>query len=181
MKTLFATATVAVAAVLSVLAASPSWAQDRPVPGYGAFTPLPEAGEQPEVGRFYEVVFDISAGGPEGQPSPGLDRVARFVNMLAAGGVDSEHRRLVAVVHGGATSTVLSNQAWAARHAGASNPNADLVAQLIAAGVDVRICGQAMTGQGIAATELASGVKLDLAALMTVVHFQQRGYALVGN
>lgn len=170
---------VAIAAALSVLAGSPSWAQDRPVPGYGAFTPLPQAGEQPEAGRLYEVVFDISASGPEGRPSPGLDRVARFVNLLAAGGVDADHRRLVVVVHGGATPALLSNQAWAARHAGATNPNADLVAQLIAAGVDVRVCGQAMTGHGIAPEELATGVKLDLAALMGVVHLQQRGYALV--
>lgn len=179
MNTLFAAAV----AVLSILATAPvaAHAQDAAVPGYGAFTPLSEAGEQPQSERVYEVIFDVSQGGADGQPSRGLDRVARFVNMLAAGGVDREHRRIVAVVHGAATSSVVTNAAWAKRHEGAANPNSALVARLIAAGVDLRICGQAMTGQEITPSELATGVTLDLAALMTVVHFQQRGYALVVN
>lgn len=171
------------AAVMVLLAAVPAAAQmqDRAVPGHGAFTSLPTAGEQPEAGRVYEIIFDVSQGGADGQPSRGLDRVARFVNMLAAGGVDLDHRRIVAVVHGAATPSVMTDEAWARGHEGAANPNATLVAQLIAAGVDVRICGQAMTAQNIAPGDLANGVKIDLAALMTIVHFQQRGYVLVVN
>ena len=38
-----------------------------------------------------------------------------------------------------------------------------------------------MTGNGIDPSELTSGVSVDLAALMTTVHFQQRGYVLVVN
>lgn len=164
-----------------VLLASASVAQDRPVPGYGAFKAMPQAGEQPDPTRLYEVVFDVSGGGDSETASRGLDRVARYVNLLASGGVDADHRRIVAVVHGGATQSVLSDSAWAARHEGKPNPSAELVRQLIAAGVDVRICGQAMAGQNITQTELAEGVTVDLAALMTVTHLQQRGYALVVN
>ena len=52
---------------------------------------------------------------------------------------------------------------------------------LIAAGVQVRLCGQAMAGNGIMQADLAPGVSVDLAALMTVIHLQQAGYALVVN
>lgn len=66
------------------LAASPSFAQA--VSGFGGFKPLPEAGEQPDPSRIYRVIFDVSQGGADDRPLKGLDRVARLVNMLAAGG-----------------------------------------------------------------------------------------------
>lgn len=170
---------VVLSLVALVLMGSAALALERPVPGYGAFTAMPEAGEQPDPARLYEVVFDVSGGGDVASPSRGLDRVARYVNLLANGGVDTNHRRIVVVGHGAASQAVLTDIAWAARHDAKPNPSAELVRQLLAAGVDVRICGQAMVGQTIAPEDLARGVKVDLAALMTVTHLQQRGYALV--
>lgn len=158
---------------------SPAFAQV--VPGYGGFTPLPEAGEQPDPNRVYKVVFDVSQGGPDDGSNRGLDRVARLINMLAAGGVDTDHRQVVVVVHGAATLSVLSDPAWAARGKGAANPNSALIRALIAAGVEVRICGQAMVGNRVVEEDLAPGVIVDLAALMTVVHHQQAGYALIAH
>ncbi|MGZ9098417.1 MAG: DsrE family protein [Brevundimonas sp.] len=167
---------------LSLVAAvtvSPAFAQA--VPGYGGFTPLPEAGEQPVADRVYKVIFDVSQGGADDASNRGLDRVARMVNILAAGGVDADHREVVVVVHGAATLSVLSDAAWAARGKGAANPNSALIRALIAAGVQVRICGQAMIGNRVADDDLAPGVAVDLAALMTVVHLQQAGYALIAD
>jgi intracellular sulfur oxidation DsrE/DsrF family protein len=126
------------------------------------------------------VVFDVSEGAKSpDQVNPGLDRAARLANMLAAGGVTAGKRHIVAVVHGAATDAVVSDTAYAARHSGQKNPNTALIAALQAGGVSVRICGQAMTGQKIAAPDLAPGVQLDLAALMTVTNLQFQGYALV--
>lgn len=161
------------------MAASPSFAQA--VSGFGDFKPLPEAGEQPDPSRVYRVIFDVSQGGPDDKPLKGLDRVARLANMLAAGGVDADHRQIVVVVHGAATPAVLSDAAWAARGKGDANPNSALIRALIAAGVQFRLCGQAMAGNGIAQADLEPGVTVDLAALMTVIHLQQAGYALVVN
>lgn len=158
---------------------SPAFAQA--VPGYGGFTPLPEAGEQPAPDRVYKVIFDVSQGGADDAPNRGLDRVGRMVNMLAAGGVDADRREIVVVVHGAATLSVLSDSAWSARGKGAANPSSALIRALIAAGVQVRICGQAMVGNRVADDDLAPGVTVDLAALMTVVHHQQAGYALIAD
>lgn len=164
-------------ALAASLAASPSFAQA--VAGYGGFKPLPEAGEQADASRTYRVIFDVSQGGPDDKPLKGLDRVARLTNMLEAGGVDATHRQIVVVLHGAATPAILSDTAWAARGKGAVNPNSALVRALISAGVQVRICGQAMTGNSISESELEAGVAVDLAALMTVIHHQQAGYALI--
>jgi intracellular sulfur oxidation DsrE/DsrF family protein len=123
----------------------------------------------------------ITLPGPKlGREPLGLED-ARLVNMLAAGGVPAGKRHIVTVVHGPATDAVVSDAAYAARHNGQKNPNTAMIAALQAAGVSVRICGQAMTGQKIAETELVRGVQLDLAALMTVTNLQFQGYALVAD
>ncbi len=38
-----------------------------------------------------------------------------------------------------------------------------------------------MAGHGVTEAELEPGVTVDLAALMTVIHHQQAGYALIVN
>lgn len=165
--------------LMATITAGPALAQA--VPGYGGFAPLPQAGEQPDPDQTYRVIFDVSEGGSDAHPLKSLDRVARLVNLLDAGGVGLDRREIVVVVHGGATLSVLSDQAWAARGKGAVNPNSALVRALEAAGVDIRICGQAMVGNRVAAADLETGVTVDLAALMTVIHKQQQGYALVAS
>ena len=152
----------------------------RAVPDYGAFAPTPGAGERPQPARDYKVVFEVTQGAADpAKVSPGLDRVARFVNILAAGGVPAAHRHIVAVIDGPATEAVATDAAYGARHPGLTNPNARLIAELKAAGVDMRVCGQALAGHKLAAADVVLGVEIDVAALMTLTHKQLDGYALV--
>lgn len=164
-----------------VLLALGAPAQAQAVAGYGAFTPLPQAGEQPDPQRDYRVIVDLTQGGPDDKPLKGLERVARLTNMLAANGVPAERRKIVVVMHGGASLASLSDTAWAARGKGETNPNSALVQALTAAGVQVRLCGQSMVANGLTEADLEPGVQVDLAALMTVIHHQQAGYALIMN
>jgi len=164
-----------------VLLALGAPAQAQAVIGYGAFTPLPQAGEQPDPQRDYRVIVDLTQGGPDDKPLKGLERVARLTNMLAANGVPAERRKIVVVMHGGASLASLSDAAWAARGKGETNPNSALVRALTAAGVQVRLCGQSMVANGLTEADLEPGVQVDLAALMTVIHHQQAGYALIMN
>lgn len=160
--------------------ASPATAQTPLVPGFGSVAPVRDAHERPDPDREYKVVFDVSTGATAAdKPAAGLERVARFVNMLGAGGVAADKRRIVAVLHGPATEAVMTDAAYGLRHGGAKNPNSPLIAALERAGVDVRVCGQALAGQKIARDEVLPAVQVDLAALMTVTHLQFAGYALV--
>ncbi len=177
MKNIFF-ASVITSCVLLALGAP---AQAQAVIGYGAFTPLPQAGEQPDPQRDYRVIVDLTQGGPDDKPLKGLERVARLTNMLAANGVPAEQRKIVVVMHGGASLASLSDAAWAARGKGETNPNSTLVRALTAAGVQVRLCGQSMVANGLTEADLEPGVQVDLAALMTVIHHQQAGYALIMN
>jgi intracellular sulfur oxidation DsrE/DsrF family protein len=146
---------------------------------YGAVRPLPHAAEQPDTAVPYRVVFDIrgAASAPD-QVNPGLNYVARFVNLLALAGVPAGRARLVAMVHGRATESALGNAAYRAKH-GRDNPNLELIQRLRESGAEVHVCGQALAEQEIAATAVDLQVQIDLAGFMTLANLQLRGYALI--
>ena len=179
MKAVLSALVLALGALGVSTVALPSQAQAQTVVGHGAFTALPNAGEQPDAGRDYKVILDVAQGGPDDKPLKSLDRVARLTNLLEAGGVTGERRKIVAVLHGGATLATLSDAAWAARGKGPVNPNSALIRALLAAGVQVRLCGQSMVANGLTPADLEPGVQVDTAAMMTVIHHQQAGYALI--
>ena len=170
---------IAAAAALA-FAATTAHAEPRPVPDYGAFAPVPEGKERPDPARDYKVIFEVSEGAHDAtKPLMGLQRVARLVNLLGAEGVPAAHRHVVAVLDGEATEAIMTDKAFAARHSGASNPNVKLIDELRAAGVSVRVCGQAMAGHKITPDQVIPGVEIDLSALTTVANKQLEGYALI--
>lgn len=171
---------VIIAAAAAALAATTAQAQPRAVPDYGAFAPVPEGKDRPVPARDYKVIFEVSdAGHDAARPLEGLQRVARMVNLLAANAVAADHRRIIAIVDGPATEAILTDKAFGARHPGATNPNVRLIDELMAAGVSVRVCGQAMAGHKITPAEVIPGVEVDLSALTTLANSQLDGYALI--
>jgi intracellular sulfur oxidation DsrE/DsrF family protein len=167
---------------------------------YGPIVPTIGASERPDPALRYRVVFNITrADTSPDKANPSLESVARFLNLLAADGVRPQPGDVVAVVHGAATLSVLSDDAYS-RHAGGMaihnaslawfeqllsagspqrNPNLPLIARLRAAGVTVSVCSQALHAQSIRADEVAPGVRLDVSALTTLANLQLRGFALI--
>lgn len=172
---------LAIAAAMAMLACNgAASAQDKgAIAGYGRVTPLPDAANQPDSALRYRVVFDVTkaADGPD-KINPTLDRVARFVNLLATRGITPQPGDIVAVVHGPATLAILSDAAHRTRNK-MDNPNIPLIHALKAAGVEVHVCGQALHGMGFTGADLAPGVVEDLSALTTVTTLQLKGWALV--
>ncbi|WP_453977428.1 DsrE family protein [Brevundimonas sp. Marseille-Q4549] len=158
-------AVVAIAAALAMASA----AHAQAVPGFGAFTTPPGAGELPDPQRAYKVIFDLAQGGPDDQPLKNLQRVARLANILETGGVSADHRHIVVVIHGGATPAILTDAACNARGRGPANPNRPLIRALLDAGIEIRLCGQSMTASSISSSEIEPGVSIDVAAMMTVI------------
>lgn len=170
-------ATAAAVLIAVTIPAAPAAAQV--INGHGTVHPMEGALEPPSPKLRYQVVFDISkAAGQPGKVNPGLDRVARFVNLLARDGVRRQPGDVVAIIHGPATPSILSGEDFRKRN-GAPNPNLDLIRQLVAAGVSVRVCSQALSGNRITAAEVAEGVQIDVAGVTTLANLQLRGYALI--
>lgn len=147
------------------------------IQGYGPVHPLPKAAEQPSPKKIYKVVFDVTKGGKgKSKVNPGLDHVARAVNVFASAGVPLSHLKFVAVIHGPATPSVLKDHKYREKF-GTSNPNVKLIAALRKAGVKVEVCGQALADNHFKHQWVDSKVTITLSALSDLAIYGDRGYA----
>lgn len=168
--------TLALLPILIALAAAPALAgpqdfqEGTVIPGFGKYAPVTDPSITPE--SVFRIVYDVTAA-EAGKPNPGLDRVARFLNMAAAAGVPAENVHLAVVVHGPATEDLRKTL-----KDGSPNPSAELVAALIEAGVSVQLCGQAAVMRDAAAADLVPGVTITLSAMTAHAQLQQQGYTL---
>jgi intracellular sulfur oxidation DsrE/DsrF family protein len=152
-------------------AGTPASADTLAVPHFGAIVDVPGAQMRPDASASYHVVFGVTKAAPaSGSANPSLDRVARFVNLLAHYGVPRDHVHVVAIVSGPATGIV-------AKAGTTPSPDAQLVAELIAAGVSIDLCSQAAHAHGLAQADLLPGVRLDVSAITTIATLQAQGYA----
>lgn len=164
--------------LLSLFLAVLSFAWEYPIiKGYGPVQPLPKAAVQPDKQLKYKVLFDIiHAAQDVGKINPGLDHVARFINVMASAGIMPEEMDLVAVVHGHATPIILTNRIFK-KEFGQNNPNIQLIDDLKKAGVKLYVCGQALIDYKFKPEWVNPEIVLSLSALVDVPTFQLKGYA----
>jgi intracellular sulfur oxidation DsrE/DsrF family protein len=176
-------AALAASVVIGYTASTRAQQATLPVAGYDAAKDIAGAHELPDPKMDYKVVFDvgIAAKSPATDINPMLPAIARYVNTLAKNGVPAEHRHIAAVFHQGGTAVVMNNETFKARNNGQDNPNLAIVHALKQAGVDFRVCGQALLGNKIDPTQVNPDIQVDLWALTTMVNLQMRGYARVGG
>ena len=182
MKSLFMHGAATAALVgLSVSAFAQS-AQPLPVPDGPVATDILGAKELPDPSVTYKVVFDIGKAAPKiDDVNPMLTAVARFINTLAKNGVPADHRKIAVVFHQQGTEIILNDETFKARNSGHSNPTVALIQSLKKAGVDFRVCGQAVLANKIDQKTILPGIELDLWALTTLVNLELRGYVHVGG
>ena len=116
-----ATAAVAAALLLAMttgLTQAQTQAPAGPaVPGFGATHTAPRAAEHPSKSLRYKVLFSVTQGDDDTtKPNASLDKVARFMNLLAADGIRPVRGDVVAVMHGKATPIVMDDTAYRARN-----------------------------------------------------------------
>ncbi|QAU24845.1 sulfur reduction protein DsrE [Dyella sp. M7H15-1] len=167
--------------IVGLLASGAATAQNAPqiITAAGAYHPLPQAAYQPDRNATYKVVFSLTkASDKPDQINPGIERVARTVNLYTVAGVPLDHLKFVAVAYGPATSLVLDDEHYRAQF-GTANPNLAVISQLRKAGIDVAVCGQAMAEHHYANEWAFKDVTLSLSALTTITELEQKGYALM--
>jgi intracellular sulfur oxidation DsrE/DsrF family protein len=174
-----------IAAALAVLAftvTSSARAQTLPIAGYEPARDIPGAHETPDPNTTYQLVFSAGAAPAKADDAnPTLQIVARLVNTLAKHGVDAEHRKIAVVFHQGGTDAVMNGEAFKSRNNGQDNPNVVLIQALKKAGVDFRVCGQALLGRKIDPKQVLPEIQVDLWAMTTMINLQSRGYVRVGG
>lgn len=143
----------------------------------GGVVSRPQAVEQPRAGA--KVVFDVTVDAKPADINKGLDRVARLLNLYGAAGLKAQDITITMVLHGEATKSVLSHEAYKKRFETEQNPNLTLIRELQKVGVEVLVCGQALNYKAIADAEVAEGIPVAAAALSVVINKQSDGYAYI--
>ena len=156
-------------------------AQDLPIPGVEPAKDQPGAHEYPDPKLTYKIVFDL-AGGPDtpDKVNPEWRGVAEFINTLAKYNVPASHRIIAVVFHQKSTPAILVNDEYRKRY-NTDNPNIQLVQAMKKAGVDFRVCGQAVLGMKIDPKTIQPEIQLDLWAGMTIPNLMMRGYQHLGG
>jgi intracellular sulfur oxidation DsrE/DsrF family protein len=178
---------IAACVVCAVVFGSPAVApaqsqQSLPVAGYDAARDVPGAHELPDPALTYKIVFSAAQAAPKpGDINPTLQAVARYVNTLAKNGVVADHRKIVVVFHQGGTDVVVNRELFKSRNNGQDNPNIPLIQALKNAGVDFRVCGQALLSKKIDPKSVLPEIQVDLWALTTMMNLQTRGYVRAGG
>jgi intracellular sulfur oxidation DsrE/DsrF family protein len=156
--------------------------QALPIPGVEPARDLPGAREIPDAKTEYKVLFDVVRAAPNaGEVNPMLQAAARYINTLAKVGVPAERRTIAVVFHQGGTPAILKNDAYRARNNGQDNPNIAIIQALKKAGVDFRVCGQAVLGMKIDQKDIQPEIQVDLWALTTIINMELRGYVRIGG
>lgn len=83
------------------------------------------------------------------------------------------------VLHGEATKSVLSDEAWESRMQMKHNPNLPLIRLLQKAGVEVMVCGQALSYRKMERSEVSSDIQVAATALTVLLNRQADGFACV--
>lgn len=161
-----------------VMAAEGFW-QTPAIHSAGRMHALPDASYQPDAKASYRVVFGLTAAAASpDKVNPGLERVARTVNLYTSVGVPLKHLHFVAVASGGATAIALDDAHYR-KQFGVANPNLAVIDELRKAGVDIAVCGQAVAEHDYPYDGIDKRVTLALSALTTITELQQKGYALM--
>jgi intracellular sulfur oxidation DsrE/DsrF family protein len=146
---------------------------------FGPVFPIPNAAVQPNKDMEYKILFDISRkAANDNDVNPGLDHVARLINVFATGGVMPDKMRLVVIIHGPATPIALNNDAFKERY-GTDNPNLNLLSALKKNGVLLYVCGQSMADYDYDESWIDPNITIALSSLTVVPTFQLMGYALM--
>jgi ubiquinone/menaquinone biosynthesis C-methylase UbiE/intracellular sulfur oxidation DsrE/DsrF family protein len=147
------------------------------IKNYGGITPRPQATEQPKAGA--KVVLDVTSDAKPTEINKGLERAARLINLYGAAGMKATDVKLTIVLHGEAIKSAIKDVHYKQRFEQPTNPNLPLIAELKSAGVEVLICGQALSNKGYNDNELAAEVTIAASAITALANKQAAGYSYV--
>ena len=128
--------------------------------------------------------FIVRCATQPGQPTnpppllPALNMAGSELNALAALNAPLGNARFAIVFHGPAVDGILDDEHYKARF-GISNPNLKPIAEMKKRGVEFFVCGQYLASEKIDPKTLTPDVKLAADALLVLMEYQNKGYALM--
>lgn len=145
------------------------------IENFGGIYEIPDSID-PEPDMEYNIVIDLKTlQRDKASLNPGLNNVARMMNLHGLGGVKAEDLNVAVVIHGGATDLVIDNNAYQKRYE-MDNPNLELIDTLKEAGIEIYVCGQSLIAREYAFDELNPQIKKGLSMLTVFTTYMNNGY-----
>jgi len=147
------------------------------IKNYGGILDLERVDVAPDPDMEYKILIELVHKIDKSDKRAAFSalNVARLINLHAVGGVKAENLKVAVVIHGGATNSVLSEEAFKKRYKTDSH-YAPLYKELMEAGVEVIVCGQSYVSYGNSFDDLMPNVKVGTSALTTITTYNQKGY-----
>ncbi len=164
--------------LILLLGTSSLFAQDARYPiikGFGGIYEI-EGALNPKSDMSYDIVIDLKTLQRDKESiNPGLNNVARMMNLHGLGGVKPENLSIAVVIHGGATDVVLDNDTYQQRYE-LDNPNIDLISTLKEAGVNIYVCGQSLLARRYERESVNPEITVGLSMLTVFTTYMHEGY-----
>ena len=168
--------------IATVTVAAAQWPQPKSpaVSEADGYVEIPNVALPPTKDSKYQAIFDATrAAEKPTQLVPALNMAGSELNALAAVGAPLSNAKFVIVFHGAAVDGILDNEHYKAKF-GTDNPNLKAIAEMKKRGVEFFVCGQYLAGEKIDPKTLAPEVTVAADALLVLMQYQNKGYALMG-
>ncbi|MEQ9309983.1 MAG: DsrE family protein [Balneolaceae bacterium] len=130
----------------------------------------------PDPSLEYKIAIDLKTLQRDKESiNPGLNNVARMINLHGLGGVKPANLKVTAVIHGGATDIVLDNKAYQQRYE-LDNPNLELIDALKSSGVEFYVCGQSLLSREYSRESVNNEINVGLSMLTVFTTHLHKGY-----
>lgn len=145
------------------------------IKNFGTIYEIPDA-INPDTEIEYKVVIDLKTLQRDKESiNPGLNNVARMMNLHGLGGVKPENLKVAVAIHGGATDVILNNEAYKKKYE-LDNPNLALIDELKEAGVELYVCGQSLLARQYPFEDVNKQINIGLSMLTVVTTYMHKGY-----
>lgn len=166
-------------ATVEVTAAQWPPAKSPTIPQADGYVEIPNVALAPGKENKYQAIFDATR--PADKPTqllPALNMAGSELNALGATKIPLSNARFAIVFHGAAVDSILNNDSYKAKFA-TDNPNLKVIGEMKRLGVEFFVCGQYLAGEKIDPKTLTPDVAVAADALLVLMQYQNKGYALM--
>jgi intracellular sulfur oxidation DsrE/DsrF family protein len=149
------------------------------IPEADGFISIPNAKFQLSKRKTYKAIYDATrAASNAKQILPALNMAGSELNAFGVSGIPLTRARFVIVFHGAALNGILKDNDYKDKY-GVTNPNLKVLSELKSAGVQLLVCGQNLLSEKIDPASISPDIDIATDALIVLMTFQNKGYALL--
>jgi intracellular sulfur oxidation DsrE/DsrF family protein len=166
---------------LTTATALSQWSEAKApaIPEADGYIEIPNVAIPPQKNHVYKAIYDATTGATDpSQLTPAINMAGSELNALSVARVSLKNAKFVIVFHGEGMNGILDDDHYKAAF-GVSNPNLKVLASMKKLGVKLYVCGQNLAAAKIDPKSITPDVTVASDALIVLMEYQNKGYALM--